>query len=55
MGAVFSVDECYSALPDSSQRANELAGWRSRWLELSGQFQAPAVLPPSKEPPVSIW
>jgi hypothetical protein len=30
MGAVFSVDECYSSLLDSSQRANELAGWRSR-------------------------
>jgi hypothetical protein len=30
MGAVFSVDECYSSLPGSSQRANELAGWRSR-------------------------
>jgi hypothetical protein len=30
MGAVFSVDECYSSLLGSSQRANELAEWRSR-------------------------
>jgi hypothetical protein len=30
MGAVFSLDECYSSLPGGSQRANELAGWRSR-------------------------
>jgi hypothetical protein len=30
MGAVFSVDECYSSLLGSSQRAKELAEWRSR-------------------------
>jgi hypothetical protein len=29
MGAVFSVDECYSSLPGISQRANELIGRRS--------------------------
>jgi hypothetical protein len=30
MGAVLSADEYYSSLLGSSQRANELAGWRSR-------------------------
>jgi hypothetical protein len=30
MGAVFSVRECYTPLLGSSQRANELAGLRSR-------------------------
>jgi hypothetical protein len=29
MGAVFPVDECYSPFLGSSQRVNELAGWRS--------------------------
>jgi hypothetical protein len=30
MGATFSVDEYYSSLLVSSQRANELPAWRSR-------------------------
>jgi hypothetical protein len=28
--------------------------WPRHWIDLSGQLQAAAALPPGKEPPVSI-
>jgi hypothetical protein len=43
MEAVFSVDECYSKLLGSSQRANEMAGWRSRGNPIRGVSTMEAV------------